>query len=288
MASSARAALIDVQDEGEPRFCELFVSDQGNCRCDISCSQPLGCMTSVWLKGDAATPKSHANTSFSSWNCNVWTNYPVFRSPFACFQRCSLTISAAQRPSAHVARKATSGRFHWPCFETCYTLLFLAMTLPGPAAAFDRVWMDESGGFFCALWHCDDQWSEGRPDRLVWNAAITACETSSQWILALALLKDMRLAGYRCGNGIPMAFLGAKEWMNNDASDDLYFITLQLFCPVTCFVGCWKRLKFQSSPSSAGPTPLSRTLWHTRPVWAPCNDDTSGSKHCSSCPRCLA
>lgn len=31
----------------------------------------------------------------------------------------------------------------------------------------------------------------GRPDRLVWNAAITACETSSQWILALALLKDM-------------------------------------------------------------------------------------------------
>ena len=33
------------------------------------------------------------------------------------------------------------------------------------------------------------------------------------------------------------------------ASHDLYFITFQLVCPVKCFVGGLKRLKFQSSPS---------------------------------------
>lgn len=36
--------------------------------------------------------------------------------------KCSLTKSAAQLPSAHVAKKGGSGRFHWPCFETCYKL----------------------------------------------------------------------------------------------------------------------------------------------------------------------
>ena len=197
MASSARAALIDVQDEGESRSMWHFLQ------------QAFG-LHDVGLIENRATRQPQnpmPKVSFSWLNCNLWTNYSILRYLCAClFSEVQLNEISGSAAISACGQKGGQ-------WEISLALLRDMLQAAVPCHDFAwacRVWTAwVRSGFLCC-----DHWSEGHPDRPVWNAAITACETSSQWILALALLKDMHLGGYRCGNRIPMTLFGVKEWMN--------------------------------------------------------------------------